>query len=453
MDRTRTASQGVGAAGAFDARAEAALPVRVDDRSGMAAPGKSRAQRSWLGIAARVVRDAAVAVAFMTLVPIVIVGVRGANAWGNGNFGNSTRAKLALVEVSRPLSVPTDPTITPMQAGLAYNALQPLRESSAFPLIDVPSRPDQSWQNVPLTPDMFVNRMMTFGFRGPSSVAIQEAVKGGFTPKETAYLRTLAMAPAWKAFDLVARAPAVDILGGSFKIPFPADVNPNAMRTDYKALKELAYASVSRAAYHLSIGQRDSAEAALRSIVSFGFAMIDNGHTSMDEFMGNVTVAVGRDALRRFYAVTNDPRSSMPALAPQPKFGVQLTNNRISVDEMRKFLIAEAANPNEHLGMRYEAVRLLSASSCTNVTELMFGSNSDVTDAIRRARIDLARYPSEKALIDLLAKPQEPRMDEIRYAPIQALAVSSATVAGVVLHNPRLAACTRMVADYYGGPW
>ena len=44
-------------------------------------------------------------------------------------------------------------------------------------------------------------------------------------------------------------------------------------------------------------------------------------------------------------------------------------------------------------------------------------------------------------------------MDEIRYMPLQALAVSSATVAGTVLRNPRLAACTRIVSFYYGGPW
>jgi hypothetical protein len=120
---------------------------------------------------------------------------------------------------------------------------------------------------------------------------------------------------------------------------------------------------------------------------------------------------------------------------------------------MRKFLIAETANPNEHFGIRFEALRLLSASSCTNVKELMFGNGSDVTAAIQAARTNLARYPSEQALVDLLAQPPQPRLNEIAYDPIQALAVSSATVAGTVLRNPRLAACTRIVTGYYGGPW
>jgi hypothetical protein len=202
----------------------------------------------------------------------------------------------------------------------------------------------------------------------------------------------------------------------------------------------------------MSIGQRDSAETVLRSIVSFGFAMIDNGHTAMDELIGNIIVAIGREALGRFYVITNDPRAALPSVAPPAKpSGVE--GNRLSMDQMRKFLIAETANPNEYLGVRFEALRLLSAASCTNVKELMFGNGSDVTAAIDAARTNLARYPSERALVDLVTQLQQPRMDDIRYTPLGALAVSSATVAGTVLRNPRLAACTRFVTGYYGGPW
>lgn len=425
----------------------------MDDRT-PAASGKGRAKRSWLSVAVRIVRDAAVAVAFMTLVPIAVVGFRGENAWGYGNFGNSIRAKLALSDASRSLVLPKDPSITPMMAGLAFNALQPRREPGAFPFIEPPSRPEQSWQTATLTPEMFVNGTMNVGFHGPSSATILEAVARGFTPPEMAYLRTLATAPVWREFDLVARAPAVDFMGGWLKMPFPGNVDAGQMPIpSYKATKELAYAAVSRAAYHLAIGQRDSAETVLRSVMSFGFAMIDNGHTAIDEAIGNIIVSIGRDALRRLYVITNDPRSTVPALAPtKASVGVP-EYTRVPLDQMRKLLIAEAANPNEHFGMRYEALRLLSVSSCTNVKELMFGNSSDVTEAFENARRTLARYPSERALVDLLAHPPQPRMDDIKYAPVQALAVSTATVAGTVLQNPRLAACTRIAAGYYGGPW
>ncbi len=451
MDRTRTASPGVGAAGGFDAGAEGALPVRADDR-GVVAPEKTRARRSWLGIGLRIVRDAAVAVAFMTLVPLAIVAFKGENTWGHGNFGNGVRVKLALSERYRALALAKDPAITPTQAGLAFNALQPWPERDAFPLLTAPTRPAHSWETATLTSDMFVNGTMNFGFHGPSNAVILERVAKGFTPQEATYLRTLATAPVWREFDLIARAPAVDIIGGSFKLPFPENADVSLMPTSIKATRELALAAVSRAAYHLSIGQRDSAETVLRTIVSFGFVMIDNGHTAMDGLIGNIIVAIGRDALARYYALTNDPRAALPSVAP-PARASGAENHRLPMDQMRQFLIAEAANPDEFLGIRFEALRLLSAASCTNVKELMFGNGSDITAAIEKARTDLARYPSEKVLVDLVAQLQQPRMAELKYDPIQALAVSSATVAGTVLRNPRLAACTRIVTGYYGGPW
>ena len=427
------------------------LPVRLDDQ-GVKASDKTRARRSWIGIGLRMVRDAAVAVAFMTLVPIAVVGFKGENAWGYGNFGNDARAKLALSEAYRPLALPKDPSITPMQAGLAFNALQQKRESAVFPIVELASRPEHSWERVPMTDDMFVDAKMTFGFNGPASAVILERVSKGFTPKESAYLHVLATAPVWREFDLVARAPGVDIIGGSFKLPFPDNADLNRMPVSYKATRELAYASVARAAYHLSVGQRDSAETALRSVISFGYAMVDNGHTVMDELVGNVIAAIGRDALVRFYVITKDPRATLPALARPGKIAGG-RGSRLPLDEMRRFLIAETANTNEHLGMRFEALRLLSAASCTNVKELMFGNNSDVTSAIEGASTNLARYPSERALVERLAELQQPNIDEIQYSPIRLLAVSSATVAGTVLRNPRLAACTRIVTSYYGGPW
>jgi hypothetical protein len=295
-------------------------------------------------------------------------------------------------------------------------------------------------------------------FHGPSSKSILEAVAKGFTLKETAYLHTLATAPVWRDFDMVARAQAVDIIGGQFKIPFaPTATSVQLPLTQFKVTREMAYAAVSRAAYHMAIGQRDSAEAVLRSIVSFGFVMIDNSTNLMDELIGNIMVGIGRDGLRRFYVITHDPRANAPALA-QPDNALYLhlpaktSTPRPSYDEVRRQLIAQSADPSVARGERFETLRQLSVSSCTNVRELMFGQRTDVTDAIRNARSTLARYPSEQALVDLLSRPPEPGKSDVQYDPIQALAVSSATVAGVVLRNPSLASCTRLVVGgYFGG--
>jgi hypothetical protein len=416
-----------------------------------------RGRRSWFRIAARIVRDAAIAVALLATVPILLVATQGERIWGHGNFASSVRTRMKQVEVARSLALPADPSITPMQAGLAYSALIPARESADFPAIEIASRPEATWRTAVLTPDMFTTAAPDL-YHGPSSKTILEAVSKGFNAQETAFLHTLATAPVWRDFDIVARAGAMDIIGGQLKVPFAPTATAEQMPlTNFKAAREMAYAAVSRAAYHMSIGQRDSAETVLRSIVSFGFVMIDNSTNLMDELIGNLMVGTGRDGLRRFYVITHDPRANTPALAQLDnslylRANEQTSTLRPSVDEVRQQLIAQSADPSVARGERFETLRQLSVSSCTNVRDLMFGQRTDVTDAIRNARSTLARYPSEQALVDLVSRPPELGRSDGGYDPIQALAVSSATVAGVVLRNPRLATCTRLVVGgYFGG--
>ena len=457
MDQTRIDSRDASAAGLFGVREEAQLPAHAHGYAPYVAQEPARVRRSWLGVTVRLVRNAAIAVAIMAMVPIGIVAFNGPRIWNGGSFGASTRARVAQAERVRSLKLPADPSITPMQAGRAFNALQPVRESKQFPTITTPSRAEPIWQSATLTPDMFPNAPSNM-FHGPSSTSVLEAVSKGFTPQELAFLRTLATAPEWRDFDLIARAPAVDFIGGRFKIPFAPGVSAEQLPfPHYKASREMAFAAVSRAAYHMAIGQRDSAETVLRSIVSFGFALMDNGTTLIDELIGNVIVAVGRDGLQRFYVITHDPRAGSAAVAQQASLngGLLGAAQRVasaSLDDARRRLIAEVADPARHRGERFESLRMLSMSSCTNVRELMFGPRADVTDAIRDARRNLARYPSEQALADLVSRGIEPQTAGVSFGPIEALAVSSATVAGVVLSNPRLTACTMIAGSYLRFP-
>ena len=402
----------------------------------------------------RVVRDAAIAAALMASVPIVLVATRGEHVWRMGNYTNHARSRIAQAELSRSFALPADLSITPMQAGLAFEALQPTRESKGFPATEIASRPEATWKTATLTPEMFTAAAPDM-YHGPSSRGVLEAVAKGFTPQETAFLRTLATAPVWREFDVVARASAVDFLGGRFKLPFASRAQWYQMPLpSFKATKEMAYAAVSRAAYHMSIGQRDSAETVLRSVLSFGFAMIDNGTSVIDQLIGNVIVGVGRDALQRFYVIQHDARAAAPALQPWNNKALAQTKaaDPPSLAAVRRQLIARSADPTATFGERFESLRQLSGSSCTNVREMMFGTGSDVNDAFRNARVKLARYPSEQALVDLIRRPVQPSIGDMAYDPVAAMAVSTATVAGVVLRNPRMALCTRVVTGYFGGP-
>lgn len=423
-------------------------PVPADRRAASVARDAA-APRSWWTFAARVVRNAVVAVAVMALVPIGLVAVRGdhlARALYQSN--TNIAARIAAVERVRSFRLPGDASITPMQAGAALNALQPSRvQSSGFETIEPPTRPALVWQETHVSPDMFATARPDL-YGGPSSRSILEAAAKGFTPGEREYLYALATAPVWRDFDLVARAPAVDVVGGRFRIPFGPDASPEQRPLpSFKVSRDLAYAAVSRATYHMSLGQRDSAEAVLRSIVSFGFAFIDNGSSMIEELIGGVIVGVGRDALQRFYVIQHDPRASLPALAaPVRTVSASRAGERLSRDDVRRRLLARVEDPAAPLGQRFEGLQALSVVSCTNVRELMFGPRSDVTHVLDRARRTVARYPSERALVDLVSRLPSFTQGFPPLDPIQTLAVSPASVAGVVLHNPRLVTCTRILA-------
>ncbi|MEO8623212.1 MAG: hypothetical protein ABI625_19200, partial [bacterium] len=310
MDRTRTASRN-DAAGLFGIGEAAQVPAHRGDYAPSAPEAPTRARRGWLSAAVRLVRNAAIAVLVMTAVPVGIVALNGARVWSWRTWGLNTNERVARVELLRPLLIPKDPSITPLQAGLAFSALNPVIASPGFPLLTAPNEPAMSWRTGTLADDMFAGVRPISLFNGPSSQTILEAVAKGFTPKEMDYLRSLAASPAWREFDLVARAPAVDFIGGRFRIPFAADATVDRMPIpSYK--KEMAYASVSRAAYYMAIGQRDSAETALRAIVSYGFALVDNGTSLMDEMMGTVIIGIGRDALERYYLIAHAAQAARP---------------------------------------------------------------------------------------------------------------------------------------------
>jgi hypothetical protein len=421
----------------------ASLALRTP--SSPTAPGAA-VSRSWWGRGLRLVRNAAIAVAVMTLVPVGLV------AWNGDRLArilypaNIIDDRTAMVEPMRSLRLPSDPSITPLQAGIALNSLQPiLTHVRGFQTISPAARPVAAWRTVPLVPYLFPTARPDF-YAGPSSRSVLEASAKGFSPREMEYLRSLATAPVWKEFDLVARSSAVDAIGGRLRTPFAAEARPEQRPLPaFKASRDLAYAAVSRAAYHMAVGQRDSAEAVLRSIVSFGFTFIDNGTSGLEELIGTVIVGVGRDALQRFYLIQHDPRSGLPALARPRNVGPSFDRrSTMSADDVQRRLVANIENPAVPRGERYESLSLLSGgSSCTSVRGLLFGPSAEATQVVQRARHTLARYPSEVALVELLTRPSYPGR-ELSSNPFQALALSSASVAGIVLQNPRLVSCTRI---------
>ncbi len=436
----------------FGARLDGPMPMKASPGA-MRVEREATARRPWWTPVVRVLRNALIAVVAMAVVPLAVVSVRGdylARQLYGGNMNVRERV-MVVAQPVREFAVAPDPSITPMQAGIALNALQYRRpESGEFAVNKPATLFDRPWRVNAVAPDMFTSSRPDNMYDGPSSRYILEASLKGFSPRELAYLKAMADAPIWREFDLVARAPAVDIVAGQLRLPFAADALPEQRpMPSYRDSKELAYAAVARAAYYMAIGQPTRAEEVLRSIVSFGLALIDNGTTTMDELIGTVDVGIGRDALRRFYAIRHDPRASLPELAPLTRSSFAARSapmvSRRTSDELRHELLATLADPAAPRPERFEAVTQLTLLQCTSAREMLFGQGSEVRDAIARDGNALARYPSERALVELGTRlPSADQLSSLS-GPMKSLIVSPAIVAGAVLHNPRLGACTLLL--------
>ena len=361
------------------------------------------------------------------------------------------RGKLSVAEATREYTLQRDSAITPAQAGASFNALRsPKDEPTKFSLISTPAPNVVPWREEPLPPEILPKSHSEL-YSGPDSRNILEVASRGLNRDDLDYLERIAHASAWRDFDRVARAPRVDLVGGRLALPFPDSVAIYDLPIiRYTGTKEYAYAGVSRAAYYLARNQKDSAEIALRAITSFGFAIVDNGTSLIDQLVGAVIVGIGRDALQRFYDITKDPRAmALKTVTDSAKASTvaEVTFNPDSGDSDRKTLIAIVHDEHMPRGLRFEMLNQLAMMPCTNVRELMLGPRNDVGETFSWARANLARYPAEVAQVDLSSRilNHEFSMDNVQ-SPAGGLASGIGSLSSTLLRNPRIASCTGFIA-------
>ena len=353
-----------GWAGAGDARA---VPTRAHQAPPTPAAAESDGVKRGLArTGLRFLCNAAIGLALLTAVPFVMVGRTTAD-WTSYDR-TSIRERLTDVERFRPLVAPTDPAITPMEAGIALRALQAGKPTLEFPVREAPAlaRP---WTDHPVTGAMFAIR--TPGSTLPRIDWVVLSAKG-FSPDELAYLRVLAEAPIWKEFDRVGSARSVDVIGGQYVLPFGDDAFAlNMPIPRFSDTKQLAMAGVSRAAYYLAIGQPDRAEAALRSIVSFGFALIDNGTGAMDAEIGRVIVHIGRTGMEHFYMATGAIIPAGTDIDYRPssfKYSAPRVKSPVDAAVLRQRLIADVDNAALPRALRLQRLQQLTFPSCGSMS-------------------------------------------------------------------------------------
>lgn len=434
--------------------AQRAAPLAETGKDGRKPSAARRAGHGLLGWA----KTAAITLGVMYVLGwAATVGfVTGVNKrlWRPSTFANTVE-RSAATAVTLKHRLPSDPTITPDAAGVALAALTaaptrsptraPTPASTGFTFREIPDRPSAPWRTLPIPQEIFPGISFVNGVPDPEKILA--LARGPLTQTQRQALRMIGSAEIWKSFDLVARASAVDVLGGRLNIPFgsdaqlvylPAGGNPGT--------RWLAQAGVSRAAWHLSEGRRDSAEFALRAIVSFGAAMVENAPLLMDRLAGNSALNTGRGALIRYYTLIGDARGA--TLAAEAEAAVTGYKQpavldpipRGDLEEMRRRMVAIINAPELPRALRIEMLMQLKASSCQSFRQVAFGEDDLLTNTAAALKADLARFPSEQALIDLVAKPLS---DRSIYALLEREGSSAEALAAVarLYFSPRIASC------------
>lgn len=253
-----------------------------------------------------IVGTLAVLLAIVTIIPIgmvLLVGRQVADSIVPRYAGTLQRIRRA--ETMRRFVLPSDSSITPVRAG---EALMSLGSREGQKIEPVTRRPARGPYSLP-TPDptLFPDARPN-GWNGPSANKILLASQRGFTRVEMDYLASLAANPIWQEYAIVARAPRMDIAAAFYKTPFPerfSAINLPIMK--FAATKEIAYANVSRAAWHLAYHHPDSAELVIRETISNGFRILDDGNMMIDDLIGVVVVGIGEQALEQLFEITRNP--------------------------------------------------------------------------------------------------------------------------------------------------
>lgn len=376
------------------------------------------------------------------------------------SVGN-TMEKQAIADAAVPFGVKADAAVTPEMAGRAFLAMQPPpTKPGRFAYRTDVAHDEAPWRTWKLAPGLFRDAQSGTSWQGPRSDKVLDLVAKGFTPAERDFLRQVATAPIWRDYDLFARAPAADMIGGRFALPFPAEATWMEFPiTRFAATKELAYASVMRAAWHLAEGRRDSAEAVLRSTISFGHVLAANAPFVIDQLIGSVITGIGRSALQQLLEITHDPRAAAVASAGDKSNAAAAAPiidklKRVGavpagrVEEVREALVAIVADPTIPRPLRFEALTSLSLTTCMRSGDILLGPGRTVRDGFATARSSLARSEGERQLVDLIERTLDQRLPPGATANAAGDIVSQgAGFLGTVYFNRRVANCALVAAS------
>ncbi len=431
--------------------AQSAMPERMTANDSVRVPFEEATstaqQHTWWRAGLSFVRNAAIGLALIIAAPLAVITARGDALLYDYP---QTQQRIHEVEPLRTFPAPVNRDVSVQQAGEALRVLQARRTTAAFPEQPLSVALERSWKPAP---DGNAAPPRTVRARLPNAKQVISRAHAGLSANELAELRAIAESPVFIALDQVASAERVDFIGSQFVVPFAnnawAPLMPIASFYDGKAL---AQASVARAAYHVALSDYESAELALRSLVSYGFLQIDHGVNSFDAMLGRVMVGMAHDGLTQLRAVqvAVNAEHVLPLVPVSTATQPGALNVSRAPNEVRARLLQTAADPNAPSSIRYESLYRLAFSSCGTVRGALYGPPADVRAAFADARTTLAQFPSEQAYLDLMYRsPANAPDDKALAMSLSArMLIGAATVASTALQNPRLLSCTRLVNPF-----
>lgn len=439
------AATATASAASMPASADAGAVFPLVDSASMDVPmpAKSRTAgtRAWRKLA----RDIAIGVALIVAVPTAYVRA----TFHQMPFTHLLDEKrLAATEPLRALRAPVDASISPLAAGEALARITQQGDNRGYKVRFEREAKEQLKTLVPPESTVLV------AVRDPKRLnlfvpaKLIHAAATGLSPEDAAWLEQVAALRIWRDVDLVARAPRVDILGGRFETPYGADATPWGMPIMRAAQwRSVVAFGVARAAWHVHRKEWVEADHALRSVVSLGFVMVDNGASMIEAHFGRIAINVGREGLAQLAAERGDKALAALAVESNEPPAKQYRKGDPLPPLDRKAVLAALTDPGVPRAVRMERHFLAHYLQCNSTRELLFGMSDDLRERLDESRRQLARFPSEDALLrrhEAVFESQPSFGAKSRGM----LLMGAATAASAITGNPRIAACTAPLVDW-----
>ena len=387
-------------------------------------------RRGW-----RWVRDMSIGVAVVLAVPLVFI------AAGPSPLRDYWPLKAERQQDYlewRQLMLAHDATISAAEAGAALARVLPFRdgrpiEASSDPRL-LELRDTNLFPTLARADDM------------PAPVELLRAAAGALSTEERDWLSRMATLPLWENVDRVARATEVDLLEARRAQGSEVTLRVSTLAwIEVSAVRRLLVASAARAAWHVSRDEMEAAEAALRALVSLGFALLDGPSPLTDLVAGDQMIRFGRSALAEL-----DAWQRMPSDRPLPRVSRDVFPLDIGAGERvprsGEAFLAALRDPGTPRGYRIRHAEAGATLVCGSAREILRGPSEarrrELADEWRR----LVGTDTESPFI-AVDDPSHVRTlfrggtRSLRGWTAEVI-VGSAQVAAAITGNPRIATCT-----------